>query len=100
MKICSFFHCVEKFGSRKSRTESSFSLVIDIFNLMHVVGQNVTEFDALKSLLADFKVVRFEPTEDEMDRYKDGGVAIIDQWIAAHARYEKLILTHQISLIF
>ncbi|CAJ0965035.1 unnamed protein product [Ranitomeya imitator] len=33
------------------------------------------------------EMVRFEPTWEELELYKDGGVAIIDQWICAHARY-------------
>lgn len=31
-------------------------------------------------------MVRFEPTWEELELYKDGGIAIIDQWICAHAR--------------
>lgn len=31
-------------------------------------------------------MLRFEPTWEELELYKDGGVAIIDQWICAHAR--------------
>ncbi|KAG8432657.1 hypothetical protein GDO86_017047 [Hymenochirus boettgeri] len=33
------------------------------------------------------EMVRFEPTWEELELFKDGGVAIIDQWICAHARY-------------
>lgn len=29
----------------------------------------------------------FEPTDKQLHRYGDGGVAIIDQWIASHAKY-------------
>ena len=32
-------------------------------------------------------LVWFEPTLDELHLYMDGGVAIIDQWIAAHSRH-------------
>ncbi|KAK3596005.1 hypothetical protein CHS0354_032523 [Potamilus streckersoni] len=32
------------------------------------------------------KIYRFEPTKEILEKYKDGGVAIIDQWICAHAR--------------
>lgn len=31
-------------------------------------------------------MVRFAPTRGELELYKDGGVAIIDQWVCAHAR--------------
>ncbi|XP_012508134.1 PREDICTED: GDP-fucose protein O-fucosyltransferase 2 [Propithecus coquereli] len=43
------------------------------------------EHEELKKLLPE--MVRFEPTWEELELYKDGGVAIIDQWICAHARF-------------
>ncbi|XP_078536684.1 GDP-fucose protein O-fucosyltransferase 2 [Lissotriton helveticus] len=43
------------------------------------------DVEQLKKLLPE--MVRFEPTWEELELYKDGGVAIIDQWICAHARY-------------
>jgi peptide-O-fucosyltransferase len=49
--------------------------------------RSVAEFADLKSKLGKYRVVRFEPTREIVEKYKDGGVAIIDQWIAAHARY-------------
>ncbi|KAF3843014.1 hypothetical protein F7725_001863 [Dissostichus mawsoni] len=39
----------------------------------------------LRRLLPD--MVRFEPSTEDLELFKDGGVAIIDQWICAHARY-------------
>ncbi|XP_056670534.1 GDP-fucose protein O-fucosyltransferase 2 isoform X1 [Monodelphis domestica] len=42
------------------------------------------EAEELKRLLPE--MVRFEPTWEELELYKDGGVAIIDQWICTHAR--------------
>nr|XP_012299734.1 GDP-fucose protein O-fucosyltransferase 2 isoform X2 [Aotus nancymaae] len=42
------------------------------------------EYEELKKLLPE--MVRFEPTWEELELYKDGGVAIIDQWICSHAR--------------
>lgn len=42
------------------------------------------EQEELKRLLPE--MVRFEPTWEELELFKDGGVAIIDQWICAHAR--------------
>jgi peptide-O-fucosyltransferase len=32
-------------------------------------------------------VVWYTPTSEDMHRYGDGGVAIIDQWIASHAKF-------------
>ncbi|XP_037574184.1 GDP-fucose protein O-fucosyltransferase 2 [Dermacentor silvarum] len=43
------------------------------------------EFQALKTYLPE--AVRFEPSKELRKELKDGGLAIIDQWIAAHARY-------------
>lgn len=42
------------------------------------------ELDGLRRLLPE--MVRFEPTWEELELYKDGGVAIVDQWVCAHAR--------------
>uniref|UniRef100_A0A4W2GAE5 GDP-fucose protein O-fucosyltransferase 2 n=1 Tax=Bos indicus x Bos taurus TaxID=30522 RepID=A0A4W2GAE5_BOBOX len=43
------------------------------------------ELEELRRLLPE--MVRFEPTWEELELYKDGGVAIVDQWICAHARF-------------
>lgn len=32
-------------------------------------------------------VVWYLPTEEDLHHYGDGGVAIIDQWIASHAKF-------------
>ncbi|XP_077864434.1 GDP-fucose protein O-fucosyltransferase 2-like isoform X2 [Saccoglossus kowalevskii] len=45
------------------------------------------ELDELKKLMkGKATVYNFEPTKDIHEKYKDGGVAIIDQWICTHAR--------------
>ncbi|PWA31215.1 hypothetical protein CCH79_00002911 [Gambusia affinis] len=43
------------------------------------------ELRELKRLLPD--MVRFEPSKEDLELLRDGGVAIIDQWICAHARF-------------
>ncbi|XP_061089395.1 GDP-fucose protein O-fucosyltransferase 2 isoform X2 [Conger conger] len=43
------------------------------------------ELEELKRMLPE--TVRFEPTWEDVELLKDGGVAIIDQWICVHARY-------------
>ncbi|XP_041700648.1 GDP-fucose protein O-fucosyltransferase 2 isoform X1 [Coregonus clupeaformis] len=43
------------------------------------------ELEELKKMLPE--MTRFEPTWEDLELLKDGGVAIIDQWICAHARY-------------
>ncbi|KAH8849327.1 GDP-fucose protein O-fucosyltransferase 2 [Schistosoma japonicum] len=45
------------------------------------------ELESLKSLLYPFQVFHFEPSESEWLSYGPGGLALIDQWICAHARY-------------
>ena len=47
-----------------------------------------TEMEILRDNLSqEIKIVRFRPTESELELYKDGGVAIIDQIICSHAKY-------------
>ncbi|XP_063706965.1 GDP-fucose protein O-fucosyltransferase 2 [Culicoides brevitarsis] len=46
------------------------------------------EFNDLKKSLHAYRVVKFKPeSKDQFEKMKDGGVAIIDQIICAHARY-------------
>ncbi|XP_050407404.2 GDP-fucose protein O-fucosyltransferase 2 [Patella vulgata] len=45
------------------------------------------EFEELSEYLSDFEVLAFNPTSEVREEYKEGGLAIIDQWICAHARY-------------
>jgi len=44
----------------------------------------------LRKQLAEFSVHQYEPSLDVVKKYKDGGVAIVDQWICAHARFVSL----------
>ncbi len=46
-----------------------------------------SEFQEFRDFLSEYKVVKYTPTKAEQQEYLDGGVAIIDQWISAHARY-------------
>ncbi len=44
--------------------------------------------EKLRSKLAEDVILkRFLPSKEMHKEYKDGGISIIDQWIAAHARY-------------
>ncbi|XP_043280500.1 GDP-fucose protein O-fucosyltransferase 2 isoform X2 [Venturia canescens] len=56
------------------------------------------EYEALKNLLHDYEVYRYVPTEIEKKKFKDGGVAIIDQIICSHARY--FVGTHESTFTF
>ncbi|XP_077993934.1 GDP-fucose protein O-fucosyltransferase 2-like [Glandiceps talaboti] len=40
-----------------------------------------------KHLKGKVEVFKYDPPTEVLDKYKDGGIAIIDQWICAHARY-------------
>nr|XP_044606807.1 GDP-fucose protein O-fucosyltransferase 2 isoform X2 [Equus asinus] len=62
-------------GHRRRQSRSRFSRPLLCF----------AEYEQLKQLLPE--MVRFEPTWEELELYKDGGVAIIDQWICSHARF-------------
>ena len=59
------------------------------YNVMKVFVATDAPEDEYEKFKAQFKkaeVHRFVPTQEIHEKYKDGGVAIIDQWIAAHAR--------------
>lgn len=45
-----------------------------------------TEIEELQSKLKA-PIIKYRPTPEDLLKYGDGGVAIIDQWIAAHGRY-------------
>ena len=48
--------------------------------------RRVSELDELRQELKGVTVTRFERTKEALDEFKDGGIAIIEQWICAHAR--------------
>ncbi|VEN54367.1 unnamed protein product [Callosobruchus maculatus] len=56
------------------------------------------EFEHLSSLLSRYKVKRYTASEAFRSKYKDGGVAIVDQIICSHARY--FIGTHESTFTF
>lgn len=56
------------------------------------------EFEELKSHLPQYKVMRFVPSNYVMRKFKDGGVAIIDQIICSYARY--FVGTHESTFTF
>lgn len=58
-------------------------LFILSFNQCKLVP-NLLELKELKRLLPE--MLRFDPSIEDLELLKDGGVAIIDQWICAHAR--------------
>ncbi len=45
------------------------------------------EFNNLKIYLKSYKILRYNPNSSELELYKDGGIAIIDQIICSHALY-------------
>lgn len=57
------------------------------------------EYNELHNLLPkEYELVRFKPTIDIKNKYRDGGVAIIDQIICSYARY--FIGTHESTFSF
>ncbi|KAM3607862.1 uncharacterized protein V6R79_015330 [Siganus canaliculatus] len=56
-----------------------------INNVFVATDADEEELQELKKLLPE--MVRFEPSAEDLELLKDGGVAIIDQWICAHARF-------------
>ncbi|XP_076751412.1 PUB and ZnF_RBZ domain-containing protein tamozhennic isoform X4 [Xylocopa sonorina] len=56
------------------------------------------EFNELKGYLSDYTVLRFTPSNYVLNKFKDGGVAIIDQIICSYARY--FIGTHESTFTF
>nr|XP_031829552.1 GDP-fucose protein O-fucosyltransferase 2 isoform X2 [Nomia melanderi] len=45
------------------------------------------EFNELKEYLFEYTVLRFIPSDYVLNKFKDGGIAIIDQIICSYARY-------------
>lgn len=45
------------------------------------------EIDQLEKNINMGEMYKYSPTEDVFKKYMDGGIAIIDQWICAHARF-------------
>ncbi|KAM4626827.1 GDP-fucose protein O-fucosyltransferase 2 [Discoglossus pictus] len=58
---------------------------LDLKKVFVATDADREEMEELRKRIPE--MVRFEPTWEELELYKDGGVAIIDQWICAHARY-------------
>lgn len=64
-----------------------FSKKLELKNIFIATDAPLEEYKELKKYLKDCNVHRYEPSSEVKKKYKDGGVAIIDQWICAHARY-------------
>ncbi|XP_071570352.1 GDP-fucose protein O-fucosyltransferase 2 isoform X3 [Temnothorax nylanderi] len=56
------------------------------------------EFEELKSYLPQYKVMKYVPSDYVINKFKDGGVAVIDQIICSYARY--FIGTHESTFTF
>ncbi|XP_076680037.1 O-fucosyltransferase 2 [Andrena cerasifolii] len=56
------------------------------------------EFSELEEYLSDYTVLRFRPSDYILNKFKDGGVAIIDQIICSYARY--FLGTHESTFTF
>ncbi|KYM92137.1 GDP-fucose protein O-fucosyltransferase 2, partial [Atta colombica] len=56
------------------------------------------EFEELKLYLPQYKIMKYVPSDYVINKFKDGGVAIIDQIICSYARY--FIGTHESTFTF
>lgn len=57
-------------------------------NLTYIATDSTNEeFNELRKYLKSFTVIRYKPTKEDLELYKDGGVAIIDQIVCSHANY-------------
>lgn len=66
--------------------------------MQHGVLISLIEYDSLKAELSKYEVYKYNPSEEIMEKHKDGGVAIIEQIICSHAYY--FIGTHESTFSF
>lgn len=52
------------------------------------------ELEELQSHIKSGKVYQYLRPKETIEMYKDGGIAIIDQWIAAHGRLAFFVQVH------
>lgn len=48
---------------------------------------HILEYTELKKYLKPYEAYKLESSKTNLQAIGDGGIAIIDQWICAHARY-------------
>lgn len=60
---------------------------LDLNSVFVATDTTDDEFQDLRRKLFPFKTIRYEPSQAVLQKYKDGGVAIIEQIICSHARY-------------
>lgn len=73
----------ENAASQIRKYQKSYTDVETIFISTDASQEELTE---LKSSFQDFNIVKYEPSPNEIKKFKDGGIAIIDQIICSHAR--------------
>lgn len=71
---------------------------LDLATVFVATDATDQEFNELGGYLENYKVVKFTPTDYVLKKFKDGGVAIIDQIICSYARY--FIGTHESTFTF
>ncbi|CAD5120595.1 DgyrCDS9157 [Dimorphilus gyrociliatus] len=59
----------------------------DLMKLFVATDAPDNEYRELVESLPDFEVYRYIPTQEELEKFTDGGIAIIDQLICVHARF-------------
>ncbi|KZC11772.1 GDP-fucose protein O-fucosyltransferase 2 [Dufourea novaeangliae] len=74
---------IESAASQVKKTMDHFGLKL----LFVATDTTEEEFNNLKDYLFEYTVLRFIPSNSVLNKFKDGGVAIIDQIICSYARY-------------
>lgn len=75
--------------------------LLEKLNLKTIFLSTDADYDdkqELKNILKDIKVISYEATKERIEKFKDGGLAIIDQWICAHAKW--FIGSHESTFSF
>ncbi|XP_055633960.1 GDP-fucose protein O-fucosyltransferase 2 [Toxorhynchites rutilus septentrionalis] len=95
--LCAHIRRADFMYGRERTTPTLYSAAIQIKRKLLELGLrkifissdgSKMDFHELKNYLKRFKVVRYVPeSQQELARFKDGGVAIIDQIICSHARF-------------
>ncbi|XP_011503317.1 PREDICTED: GDP-fucose protein O-fucosyltransferase 2, partial [Ceratosolen solmsi marchali] len=76
----------------------AFLKLLDLKIVYIATDTNNQEYIDLKEKLKDYSVFRYIPTQFVKNKFKDGGIAIIDQIICSHARY--FVGTHESTFSF
>ncbi len=90
--------------AHKMRGEAEAKGLNSVFVATDAPEEEFQEFSSeLKRMMApeaEVRVARYEPTEERLRKFKDGGIAIVDQVICSHARWVVTRVPTRTTLIF